>query len=360
MKVAIILSSRIDNNNTPYLKYFTKVFENNHINFEYICWDRNNTNDESLNQFNVNCFKLYSPESNNLIKKLFHYWLFSRYVIKILEKSNFDLLTVHTIVNTIFLKKYLLKHYKKKYIFDIRDYSPIVPFCQNSIKNLILHSAFTSISSEGFKKWLPKNSKCIIGHNIEREFVIKALKKQENKKYDFHSIIKILAIGHLRNYETNIRLINDLGNKENISMVFAGGGVQKLRLENFSKLKFSNVIFLGQYLKTIEPTIVQSVDFLNIILPNTVLESTLMSNRFYLSLVHRKPMIVNEESEQTKLVLKYKLGFVVNAEDNIYEKLLNYIENFNSSEFEKGCLELLQLIEIDINNFENKIRQLCV
>lgn len=50
----------------------------------------------------------------------------------------------------------------------------------------------------------------------------------------------------------------------------------------------------------------------------------LMSNRFYLSVTHGKPMIVNSKCTQADFVKKYNLGVIIDENDNIAEKIKDY------------------------------------
>ena len=342
----------------PYLKYYTDIFELIKVDYEFICWDRY-TNSNNYNNRKSHCFTLYSPYSNHFFKKLFGYGLFSRFVINCIKREGYDLLLVHSLVNAVFLKRFLLKSYKNRFIYDIRDYSPIFPFFKRSIKEIIAHSAITTISSFGFLQWLPKGFEYVIGHNIGKQEVISALKGEKSNHIENKNDIKVLTIGQIRHYLTNVRLLSSLGNQPGISLIFAGWGFETDRLEEFALNRFSNVLFTGKYDKQHEWSIVDSSDILNVILPSIFFERTLISNRFYLSLVYKKPMIVNEESVQADLVKKYNLGFVVKSTDNIKEKLLDYLKDFDAIAFDENCNNLLRLIKKDIEKFELKIISLC-
>ena len=356
MKIGIINPNIIEND--PYVGYYTDVFNKLGIDYTYIGWNRNHVYPQSYKNQKAEIFQYYSPESNSILKKIYDYWLFSRFVIKCLNKDQYGFLTVHTITNGVFLGKYLRRFYSNKYVFDIRDYSPVYPFVKGLVKDLIKKSAFTAISSLGFKDWLPVDCDYIMGHNLKKDFVEDGLKmidpKQESKQEKV-----VLTIGQIRDFSTNARFISSLGNKPNIKVVFAGSGIQKDNLESFSKENFTNVSFSGYYKKEEEPAIVKRSDFINIVLPGGIGFKTLTTNRFYLSLVYKIPMIVNEDSFQAELVKKYHLGFVVSSEDNIYEKLMQYIKHIDYEEFIKGCMDLLDVIKDDINVFENRLIKAC-
>lgn len=356
MKAVLILPGEIDF--CPYLEYYIDVFESRGIEYEFISWNRYG-NKSKKNESRIDyCFNLYSPYTNSFVKKLLDFRKFSSFVRDCLIKTNYDLVIVHTLVNGLFLKDFLLKEYKNRYIYDIRDYSIVFPFFKKSIKKLIENSAFTAISSNGFLQWLPKEFDYVISHNIRKKKVQSALNERIMIPDIKKEHVVILTIGQIRHYSTNVRLINSLGNKNKMSLVFAGWGIESEKLKKYAENKFSNITFKGRYEKQKECTIVEKSDFLNVILPVTLLERTLISNRFYLSLVFKKPMIVNQESVQADLIKRYKLGIVVKKSDNIHEKIVDYISNYDKISFEKGCKELLKRIEIDINEFENKVLKL--
>lgn len=355
MKIGIIIPGEIDSNHIPYIKYFTDILDQYGKEYEFICWNRLNSDSEKYKQSNVHCFNLYSPDTNNFIIKIIHFLLFSNFVIKKIKKNKFDLLIVHTIIIAIFLSSCLNKKYKSKFIFDIRDYSPVVPYTRRILKRIISNSFFTSISSKGFLKWLPSSDKYVLSHNIDKKLITSYCFKNEAIKFHKKNF-QVLTIGHLRNFETNVRLMNDLGNFNGIQLVFAGGGIFKEKLERFSGNKFSNVLFTGKYKKVEENQIVENADFLNILLPINILESTLVSNRFYLSVINNKPMIVNSESYQSKIVSQFNLGLIIGKDENIKEKIENYISKFDINTYRKGCDEFIRIVREDILIFEDKIK----
>ncbi|UQD56125.1 hypothetical protein [Flavobacterium sp. K5-23] len=354
MKVGIVLSGNIESQ--PYVSYYTDVFDNIDIDYEYICWDREKVNPSVYNNHNVISIDVKGSVRNNNFRKLYDYWLFSKNVKNHLDKNHYDFLLIHTIVNGVFLKNYLIKYYKNKYIFDIRDYSPIYPFVKNTVEKIITQSLFTSVSSEGFLKWLPNKSKVVISHNVSKYSLDVSL-LNNNGLLNNNDSITILTIGKIRDFYSNKRVINDLGNKQGIKMIFSGSGIESEKLETFSLNNYNNILFTGPYEKKDESTFVKSSNMLNIVLPKNILSTSLISNRFYLALTHRKLMIVNEESFQATFIKKYNLGIIVKSEDDIYVKMMEYIKDFDYNSFDKGCDDLIGIIKKDIVIFENTIKE---
>lgn len=359
MKVAIITADLFHENKAPYIKYYRDFFEENNIGYDIIYWNRNSK--KIINsKDNLYCFNYFSPEQSNYIVKLYSYWRFSSYVVNIIKDKKYNFITVHTIVNAMFLKRILLKKYKNRYIFDIRDYSPIVPFSKYLLRKLIDKSSFTVISSLGFQTWLPKSNKYIMGHNVSKKLVLDALTLDVHnfKKIDANSI-SILTIGNFRDYLFNVNLIPKFASKANYSLHYYGGGNIKIKLEQYiEKSKFQNVFFYGTYNKNDENKIVQMYDFINILMPSNILESSLTSNRFYLSILNRKPLIVNKESFQSELVKKYNLGVMISSNNDIIEEINKYVNEMNYDIFYNGCINCLKDVYTDILYFEERILEL--
>ena len=335
-------------NYTPYIKSYTDLFDDLNMKYTFICWNRNN---DKLNDYdNVVVFNKTSYQSDNFIKKIYGYFLFVFFVKKHLKHSKYELLTVHTIACAIFLKS-ILKH--KKYLFDIRDYSPLVPFFKRRINLLINKSMATMISSDGYKKWLPISDQYILSHNIRKNDF--NTKKIYSSLIDSNKKIKVLTIGQIRDFSSNSKLIKCLGNSEYFNLKFIGDGTELINLKKYSK-DTNNVEFSGRYNKKEEPSLVKESDVINILLPNTPEAMTQMTNRFYLSLMFKKPMVVNKESIQAYYVEKFNLGLTISSNDDIHHMLLRYCQNFNQKEFEKGCIEVLNIIKNDINVYNNKIK----
>jgi len=345
VKIAIISSAHPEK--CPYIKYYTDVLERLNLNFDLLSWNRDGFY-KSFMKNNYYWFNYRSLETKNNLLKLFDYYKFSKFVSNNIKDTDYDILILYDTASVVFLWPLLCKKFKKKYIYDIRDYSPIIPCIRMFMHKIIVNSKFTVISSPGYKKWLPRNYEYIIGHNLRRKLLNIPM---IIPCFFSNKVIKILTIGQIRNFSPNASLVEAVGNKSNILLEFVGYGNEYENLKKYSK-KFHNILFTGRYKKDEEADIVKNVDFINILLPDTLSFNTPLSNRFYLSLIYRKPMIVNEESIQAKYVLKYKLGIVIKKGDNIYEKICEYVKTFDQNIFLWGCDTLLKEIKVDIDEFE--------
>lgn len=354
MKVALINPNIIEN--SPFFEYYTDVLnKNQNIDYTYITWRRNEKSVTPSLKKNYE-FSLSSHITASKIKKISHYRLFINYVKDIISKENFDYIIVFTLQCGLFLHNYLKKNYNNRYIFDIRDYSPVYPFFKAKIDSLIKHSIFTTISSPGYRDWLPKEYSYTLGHNVKKDLIINAINNfSSSTSFTKSKPIKILTIGQIRDFSSNSRIIRSLYDDPDFEVFFVGDGISVASLKEIAKGS-SNIHFKGRYLKKDENSIVKECDLVNIILPISLAHDTPLSNRFYLSLIHQKPMVVNKESIQAKYIREYNTGLIIESNDDISTKILNYRKNFNEKTYINGCLDLLSIIKNDIDKFEYQLQ----
>ena len=352
MKILLLLPA--SPSASPYLRYYLDVFDKNNVDYDICIWNRSNDIIEEENYFVFNA----KDTDNNPLVKIKAFDDYRKFIIKVLKKRQYDQIVVFTIQLAIYLYKTLLQHYKGKYIVDIRDYSKIlkIPFIYNFLNKLLENSVLNCISSEGFKQWLPRNIKYTISHNISS----RSIKSQVyTNTLSFSKPLKILTIGAIRDESSNILLIKQLGNSDDYILRFAGDGPAIPVLKNFSEQhQIHNICFSGRYNKTEEEDIVGECDMINILLPHSMIGDYLMSNRFYLSVINRKPMIVNSGCFQAKIVKQYNLGVVVNVNASIPEQIRNYRDSFNYNIYNEGCHQFMHNVSKDIYEFEASIKQI--
>ena len=122
-----------------------------------------------------------------------------------------------------------------------------------------------------------------------------------------------------------------------------------------AKKMYNNVKITGYYPKKEEFSIVDGCDFMNIILPDDTLSRYLISNRFYLSLLRRKPMIVSSGGIQAEYVKEYDLGIIISSEDDIYSKIMIYARSFDPIQFKKNCDRFLEMVRSDMQIFSRSV-----
>lgn len=347
MKIVLIIAN--NKWKAPYCDIYIQYFKQLYIDVEIISWDRDLT--DRKNYLTYRGRKI----NGHIQAKFFDYIKYHHFVIKSLKKLDCDRIVIFGIQSAIFLFPLLRRSfYKNKFILDIRDYSPILNYklSKKILLRIIQCSFICAISSPGFIQWLPKIDKYIVSHNIQKDkhnlMPIKVLS----------GALKILTIGSLRDLESNVRLISALGNDSHFNLQFAGDGYATPFIKEYiERHNITNAKVTGKYDKKEEEFIVSKSDMINIILPNNILSNYLMSNRFYLSVIHGKPMIVNNGCTQALFTKKYNLGVIINDNDNIAEKIDEYWNNFNINDYNAGRRAFIQMIEHDQSKFYQALEQ---
>jgi hypothetical protein len=357
-KVVFIVPNLPDN--APYLSYYIDVIDRVKCSYDIICWNRNNRPNLSYNLGNnVYVYNEFGDEKNNFLRKLFDFFGFGKFTRNILSKNSYDYVIVCNIAIGIFIYRELLFNYNNRYVFDIRDYSPIVKYFPGKLARLVNCSALNVISSQAYLTWLPRNAVYVVSHNVSKLNLLSSLQKNSCHDFRFNYPLKILTIGQIRDFNANKNLIINLGLNEKYKLLFSGDGIDKFRLQQFvHNGNYNNCFFSGRYDKSEEHTLVNNCDFINILLPEKDFVMTQMTNRFYLGLICRKPIIVNQLSYQSSFVNNFKLGLSMNLSENYESLIKDYINNFDRDEFDSGINRIIEIILEEINIFEGRIIEL--
>lgn len=349
MKVALILPAELKM--APYVQYYTSLLERKSCDYRIITWNRSGSF-KSKNDEKIIVYDKKSPENLNGISKLIDYCGFVSYVKRELTEHKYDYVILHTIIPVAFLSIFLKKKYFKKYIIDIRDICSLYGVMKYGLNIALKNSMLNVISSPGFKQWLPDAS-YLISHNIGHEW---EKKMQINKRISFKTPIRILTIGFIRYYDVNKKLIDYCANRVDVQLIFAGKGEVGVQLNNYVKTHaITNVTFTGEYIKKNEDSLVDTADFVSILLPLKSVVPQAIANRFYLAILNCKPLIVNKGGIQADYIEKYGLGIAIGENDDLMTLLNEYITNFNEELYLKNRRLFLEEILCDINSFQTAI-----
>lgn len=349
MKIALVLPNNIWF--CPFASIYSKLLEKLHIEYDIISWNRSGKEEEAI-QYNV------APKSRNPIRLLLGYYRFASFVKKTIKKNGYDRLIVFTPQSAIFLSAFLEKEFRGKYIFDYRDLSleqksyfkgPFLKVLKNSFANVI--------SSPGFKKYLPEGFDYILSHNFDVDVVRESLTKDIIINLD-SSLIDVLTIGGIRDYESNVQVIENLANVDGFSVRFVGKGPSGDALQKAAhSLKAQNVFFEGYYPKEREKQYVEGATFLNIFYPRKASHDTALSNRFYNSLIYAKPMITTAHTTQGDYAEAFKVGIALEDCNHLPTDLMNYLHSMNVSLYKENREKLLREFLVDYDNWESLVMQ---
>ena len=306
MKIALICPSNMLY--MPYVENYTNILDEIDLEYDIINWDRFKIEKESKS--------IYRDSKTGHQRSFLDYFKYSRFVLNILKKNNYDKVVVFGIQLVFFLKRHLIREYSNKYIIDIRDHNRIIKYF--NIEKAINHSNFTVLSSPGYKEWLPKSNKYVINHNTQIESLDEL---KEVKPFDLSSgnNISVGCIGALRDYKINIDFIESLKNSAIVELNYHGEGDIN---EDVSGYLFEhgikNVRLTGRYDKEEELELYVKNNIINVLRYNDGINNkTALPNRLYNAAIYGKPMLAIEGTQLAQNIKDYELGLVVNSFEQV-------------------------------------------
>lgn len=357
-KVLLIGDSPLSD--SPYIKSYIELLERNSIPYDLLFWNRHLDSTEQLLE-NYIPYNRFTDNNYPFWRRLYNIRKFACFASRWMSKNSYACVVVFTIAHALFLGHSLQKKYHKKYVFDIRDYSPLckVRYFYKKVEHIIENSAYTVVSSAGFLRWLPQNGMCryIEAHNTTKSMLDTYLDAGRITTIPSGGLeLKILTIGQISYYDSQECFVNHLANCDGFALSFVGAGPASEHLKEYVQEKeIRNVSFSGRYEKKDEVSIVKPYHMINIWLKHSLNADSCMANRFYLSVQLRKPMIVAKGSHQGELCERFGLGVVLDENDNFAEKIRAWWNNYQADKYEEGCQAFLKTVIMDVNAFEKEL-----
>lgn len=352
MRIALILPLNISF--APYLSIYTRVLDTMpNIEYDIIYCDKKGLNEPAKYRFDV-----LTKDHVSKINKLIYYYRYSRFLLRALRKEQYDKLIVFGPQIAIFIQRYLCKHYTGQFIMDYRDLS-IDQYFKKTYLKILNASALNVISSPGFKEYLP-DKQYILSHNFDINILQQAINDVRTQPYTLtkqNGIYHIITNGRIRDIQQNTEVIQALANNDLFKLTFAGRGFAVPFLKKYvNKHNINNVQFTGIYDKQDEPDIIKQATFLNIYYPLQPFAKSAISNRFYNSLIFRKPMITTTGTLQAHYAEKYGIGISVNNTSQLADEIIQYDHNFNWQYYEQQRLLLLKQFKDDYLTFVKALK----
>lgn len=338
----------------PYVQYYISELEKNNVTYEVISWDRLGLDETVTHSYT------FKTQDGKRQKVLLGYFGFANFAKKIIKKRKYNKLIIFTVGAAFFMRSILNGKYKKKFIFDIRDDSPIVRKLPSAVDKLCYNAYKVVSSSENFKKWIAVEP--IIGHNADKTMIDEHYNDPcLNKVSDKHSII---FAGMLIEGEINIELVRQFANSPNVSFGFVGKeNDSKRRLASIcEEEKIENVFYQGVYdKKDIVDIYRNNADYVNIVRHKSEVNRNAVPNKLYDAIISGKPVLVLRHNEAiVRYVEKYNLGVVIDEveKEHISAKIKEYDAQVLSQDGFAFCRKrFLDHVLAEIDQFENLLRE---
>ena len=336
MKVALIIPGSLWY--APYMRIYTRLLDRLGTDYGVISWNREGDDQPEGFQYQVRCPQGHGSASMSA------YWGYVRFIRQTVRHEGFDRIVVFGPQMACLLAPMLLRHYRHRYIIDYRDLSiEQRPVIRQLFALMLRYSYANVVSSPGFLPHLPKAT-YFISHNMSEY--------RPTKTSAEGSMVNVLTIGAIRDTDQNLEVVKSLANHQGFTLHFVGKGHAAPVIEAYCKEHgVTNVKFHGFYEKEEEAAFVDDCTVMNIYYPRIVTHDTALSNRFYLSLQHHRPMIVTRGTTQGDYAERYGVGIAVDDCLHLADQILAFLATDRNA-YEQRCDALLAEFMKDQERFE--------
>lgn len=354
MKKICILSA-VNIRHMSLISLYTNIFQKEGVEYDIIYMDKYGEDEDfsAKRKFRyVNVINSTWPKWY----KVFRYFKFRRYAIRILDRNQYDFVVVWNDVAIFMFADYLARKYKNRYCLNVRDYcSQHIRWVYRRFEKVINNACFTTISSEGYKKFLPSHDYEVI-HSLNPLLFNTISPRNGFRKID--EPIRIGFIGYVRYFDINKKLLMLFKNDTRFELHYYGTKAEVLK-EFADANNINNVVFYGTFPVKDTPKYLEKIDMINNLYGNDNINLRLaLSIKLYHGVYARIPILVCPNTYMKEIITKYELGFVFSEITMDYkEKLYSWYRQLKFDEFNMHCSYFLRMVNDQNDKFERKVKE---
>jgi hypothetical protein len=303
---------------------------------------------EKINAENIYRYELKINREWSKLKKVSKYIGFRKFAKQILNKNKYDLVITWGTETALLFSDYLIRKLKNRYIINIRDYANLNNKLKYSmLQKVVLNSCFTTISSKGFKSFLPKHDYVLV-HSLNRSVLDKAnLRTMLREKKD---PIRICFIGYVRFINKDKLLIDSLGNDKRFVIQYFGVGSEVLEQYAMQK-SINNVEFVHSFDVEQTAELLNRADIINNLYGNDdIALNTAVSIKYFYAAYLRLPILVYKDTYMENI--SKDIGFVFNNNyKDLGDRIFNWYHNIDFKMFNIECEKIIRNVENDNMEF---------
>ena len=333
------------------ISLYTRFFDIKEIPYDIIYLDRYGVDEETTAN---NVFKYTASTSSGTIGKILMFWRFRRFAVKQLQIGGYQYVITWQTTGAYLFADYLMRKYIKRYVINVRDYvaEQKWPF-KGIIKRLINKSLFVTISSPGFRVFLPDYDYIRV-NSINEDLlsgVLPALHRRDG-------IVRVGFAGNCRYYNESYKLMDALGNDSRFELWYCG--THSETLEQYAALKgYTNVVIRPGFNPSETIGIMSNFDIVNSAFGNDARDnSTLIPIRLYTAIALHKPMLVNQFTQLAKEVSENGLGYVIEDYHDLGDYLYSYYSDLDFDLLDFKCDRYLEQSRAENQMFYDQLEKL--
>lgn len=343
----------------PYMHLYLDNIEN--AEFDLIYWDRDGKKDDLIPKKIKNAYKYeaFLEEQLPFKKKLKYFYGYRKFAKKILKKNKYDRIIVLHTTPGLTLMDYLILNYRNKYLLDFRDVSYEYISIYRKLVGILSNNANkTFVSSDAFRKFLPKKNKIYTVHNFLKDSL--NYKNDENLNTSVKKI-KISYWGLVRHVEINKKLMDALGNDKRFELHYYGRMQQDGRdMEKYaSENNYKNIYFHGSYMPEEKYDFAKKTNIIHNLYDVDPVMGNAMGNKYYDSIIFKIPQLCTKDSYMGKRVASEGVGLELSFDEgNIADYIWKYYNNLDRNKYNKACelalkkvLKEQEIIKSEITKF---------
>lgn len=336
------------------INIYIDYFKSREIPFDIIYVDKYGEL-EDTGASNTYRYRLNINRNWNKFYKSMKYYGFKKFASKIIKQNGYKKIIVWNQYTAFLFLSLLTNKYKHKYILNIRDYmgednSFIYKLTSKAVRN----STFTTISSNGYKDFLP-NSDYVTIHSLNKMILNKLSPRSELRKKD--EPIRISFIGYVRFYDKMKEIIDYFANDSRFTIQFFGEGSDVLK-DYINEKRITNVITYGGFEVSDTYKFIEETDIiLNTYGSGIQALDKALSIKLYYSIYMHIPILVNKDTYMEELSKSIGIGIVFENlnKTSIPDDLYNHYHSLNQKVISSNCAEFIQCIDETNNNFYNRM-----
>ena len=336
MKIAVLLYQNM--RYAPFVKLYEQILHAvDEVTYDVIYLNRNPELQELCDDHHI-AISWFGKNNQSSVNKAITSVLYSFRVKKILNCKSYDFIIVLTTMPGVLLANYLIKHFHKRYLMDIRDYTReyIKPYFFIE-KKIVNGSAINVISSPDFVKFLP-SAEYHVCHNLTIPGTVvegTRLKKAPGKR------IVIAYVGIIQYVEQCLQLIKLVNADDRFELRFYGPEDGNNEISTYiAQLNNPRISMKGRYLPKDKGKIITQSDILfNCYGNGNNIVKYAISNKYYDGACYRSPLLVSPSTTMARLTGEF--GFPLDFKNvSDLEELYRWYCKINAQAFEQYCTHL--------------------
>lgn len=355
MKKVCVLST-VDMSRMTLLSLYTEYLHKNGIKYDIICAKKKQENKDPYAE-NIYEFDATKSQNSGVLGKVMHFWSMRSFANEIFDKNDYSFIIVWNEVTSFIFSDILKKRFKGRYSINIRDYQyNNLPIIGQRMSSSLKHAAFNTISSDGFRKFLPKGEYLMI-HSLNDKMLSK-LKPQEALR-ERDKPIRILNIGQIRWCENIYPLIDELANDKRYELYFVGTGSEQID-EYISGKGIKNVFTHGRFAPEETVKFLEKADVIfNLYGVGNLHVDTALSIKLYYAIYLGIPILTYKNTYMNELSTELGIGFTVEKGrfEGIGDRLYSWYHSLSKEKTLENCDEFIKLAKQSHSELYNALSE---